>query len=457
MKKFGKRQDRNIQDIDEEDVAKALLNKRTEVALYKETKTNQTKEAPMTQSQRQQAEQTLSSALDVLRQERGQKTIGEEEVEYSFNEQLNRFDDLVGDVTSKNFMDDIDPSLNIVHQALEESSQEKEDETPAEKVLSFTKKKKKSNKKKKGDTQKIKKEDTQKIKKQEEKSDKKKKKKKEKKKMSPVIKVIIVLVLLGLACMGGYAYKIYVYDPANVVSEEQQDAYDRLIAYADEYDMMSDSEKLELLDMQDDYECLLDKQKSSLNDYFKDENHVGKTYKALIKELKALKESMEDESNEGYQNLKTYLENWETYEDITKREIINYKTIYDGLSTSLQKKIDDIARVHCTKSFVSVYSEYHEMIVNENNILIEANNQQIEQLQAQKDQEQTTLDEYNKYGESLQSDLETAQKNNQDTSSIQSQIDTNNQMKQQSQQTIDSLQQQIDQLNAENEQLANVA
>lgn len=53
---------------------------------------------------------------------------------------------------------------------------------------------------------------------------------------------IIACVVVVLGLMGAYAYKIYIYDPQNVATEAQLASYDKLVAYADEWDMMSDAE-----------------------------------------------------------------------------------------------------------------------------------------------------------------------------------------------------------------------
>lgn len=485
MKKFGKRPNRGIEYVNEDDVAKALLNKRTEVALYKDVDTKKEEQRPMTQTEYRQAEESMSSALDMLRKERGQKTIEQEEIEYNFNQKLNEFD-LFDDLTS----DSVTTQMNLamVHKALEKDESEEDLDTDTDlhddkKKLrnGLLKKRSKTSKKKaksvsKTDKHKIvsntdkldKVSNTNKIDKVSNTSKQKKvsqtskiskiekTEKKEKKPISPVVKIVAALVVLGLALMGGYAYKLYVYDPQNVVSEEQQLAYNRLVAYADEFDMMSESEKLELLDMTDDYDSLLRKQKSAINDYFKDSNHVGKTYSALIKELKQLKDSLEDESSQEFQELKKFLEGWAGYDDSGKRLIINYKKQYDSLNTTLKKKIDDVARVNCTKSFLTLYNEYHEVIKSENSAQISINNDRISELESQLENEKSSLDEYKKYDESLQRDLDSVKQNGQDTSTLEEQINTNNQMIEQSQQSVDNIQSEIDNLKAQNDQLASI-
>lgn len=79
---------------------------------------------------------------------------------------------------------------------------------------------------------------------------------------------MLCVILVGLVALGGYAYKVLVYDPQNIVSETQQKTYDKLVSYADEYgdNMMSDAEKLELLDLDKDYQKLwINKRLQSMN------------------------------------------------------------------------------------------------------------------------------------------------------------------------------------------------
>ncbi|MGN1275855.1 MAG: hypothetical protein ACI4UK_02550 [Floccifex sp.] len=414
--KRSEKKNKKYEEID--DFAKALLEKKTEMAIYKDVEVPE--EAPVSELERLKKEETMSSALDMLRKERGQKPIQEEELEYSLKEELDRT--LDSKLTDNLFKKDEEASLKTVQGILNSNAS-----TEKKEIHPFKEEEKKEE--------------------SVEKSKKKKKQQKSKKtsRFSKTTKIIVGLVLLGICLMGGYAYKIYIYDPNNVASEEQLEAYDRLIAYADEYDMMSDSEKLELLDMQEDYDGLLDKQKDEINAYFKDSDHVGKTYTRLITELKQLKEDLEDESNEGYQSLKAYLEAWETYSEDQKLSVVNYKATYDELNSVLQKKVDDIARTYCTKSYTSLYSEYFE-------ILKQRNEAQISSLQEELDQQNADLKELQTYAQSLQDDLTYAKNNNLDTADIEVQIRTNNDLISQTQQRINEIQSQIDALKAQIQQ-----
>lgn len=140
---------------------------------------------------------------------------------------------------------------------------------------------------------------------------------KEKKPLKKITKIVLCVILVGLVALGGYAYKVLVYDPQNIVSETQQ-TYDKLVSYADEYgdNMMSDAEKLELLDLDKDYQKLLDKQKTSINEYFKEQ--TGKTYKALLKDMKQLHHDKEEVKLLAYQQIVGLLNGWESKSDEEK-------------------------------------------------------------------------------------------------------------------------------------------
>ncbi|MCF0105549.1 MAG: hypothetical protein HUJ53_02175, partial [Holdemanella sp.] len=322
--------------------------------------------------ERLQAEEKMSSALDMLRKGRGQKTITEEEAEFDRKQAKNMV-----------IMDDGDDDDDEVFTSANIESVEKRILNVNPDIIKKEAKEDKKEDKPKKD------------------SPKKKPKKSDKKKVTP-LRIFIVLVILGFVLMGGYAYKVFIYDPANVASEEQITIYNKLISYADEYDMMSESEKLELLDMEADYNTLLEKQKKEIDEYFKDENHVGKSFSQTIKDLKKLKESMEDESSEDFQKLKTYLEGWNTYTEIQKREIVNYKSSYDKLNSILQKKIDDISRKNGNKSFNALYQEYQTLINKEQEAQKKANEEELARLQLELAEAKNLLNSYQTYAAYLE-------------------------------------------------------
>ena len=254
----GKTDQNSVSKEEIDDYAQALLDRKTEMALFKDMpKEEKTQDV----SQRKQAERQLSSALDMLRKERGQLPIEEEERRYTFQQSLDdsNFEEEEDFTTYSLGKDDLmNASLKNVHDALdgdvEVENKPIQEESTKEEAVKEPKKKK----------EKLKKVDPNRKKK---------------------IIAIIACVVVVLGLMGAYAYKIYIYDPQNVATEAQLASYEKLVAYADEWDMMSDAEKSEILDLKEDYDSLLDKQKTEINSYFKEQ--TGQTFNALYKELKA--------------------------------------------------------------------------------------------------------------------------------------------------------------------------
>ena len=81
----GKTDQNSVSKEEIDDFAQALLDRKTEMALFKDMpKEEKTQDV----SQRKQAERQLSSALDMLRKERGQLPIEEEERRYTFQQSL---------------------------------------------------------------------------------------------------------------------------------------------------------------------------------------------------------------------------------------------------------------------------------------------------------------------------------------------------------------------------------
>lgn len=417
----GKTDQNSVSKEEIDDFAQALLDRKTEMALFKDMpKEEKTQDV----SQRKQAERQLSSALDMLRKERGQLPIEEEERRYTFQQGLDdsNFEEEEDFTTYSLGKDDLmNASLKNVHDALdgdvEVENKPIQEESTKEEAVKEPKKKK----------EKLKKVDPNRKKK---------------------IIAIIACVVVVLGLMGAYAYKIYIYDPQNVATEAQLASYDKLVAYADEWDMMSDAEKSEILDLKEDYDSLLDKQKTEINSYFKEQ--TGQTFNALYKELKALNDEQEDEQNPDYQEIVAYLTNWSSKTDDEKMNVVNLKTKYDGLTSSLQKKIDDLSREQTQKSFGALYTEYQQLQQQQQQeaeaAQQAANNEQIAYYQSLIDQYNASLQEYTAYASTLQQDLEYAQSTGQDTTEIQSQIDTNNQLISQAQSTIAYYQQLINEL-----------
>lgn len=410
--------------------SKALLDKKTE---YNEELKKPKEVHQMTEAERRLAEKTMSSALDMLRKERGQKTIAEEERLYEENKaDLQHMDD---DFTTSSIENEqSNDALDLVHTMLQDMSNDDDDELlPSQvKKLKETKEKKEKPKKEKSE--------------KEEKP--KEKKSKKKKPMSKVTKIILGCILLGVAALGVYSYKVLVYDPQNIVSPAQQKTYDKLVSYADEYgdNMMSDAEKLELIDLNSGYKKLLDKQKTSINAYFKEQ--TGKSYTALLKEVKELQKTKEEVKLPAYQQIVDLLNGWDAKSDEEKMAVADMQSVYSSLSKSLKKEVDSLSKSKTGKDFIDLCKEQAELKTaaqekaqQEEEQKKSENASKIQEYQASLNSLQQDYDTYAQYAQSLESEL--ADASDEDRSQIQSQIDTNNQMLYSLQQQIAYYQQQI--------------
>ena len=412
--------------------SKALLDKKTE---YNEEMKKPKEVHQMTEAERRMAEKTMSSALDMLRKERGQKTIAEEERLYEENKaDLQYMDD---DFTTSSIENEqSNDALDLVHTMLQDMSNDDDELLPSQvKKLKETKEKKEKKEKPK-----------------KEKSEKevkhKEKKSKKKKPMSKITKIILGFILLGVAALGVYSYKVLVYDPQNIVSPAQQKTYDKLVSYADEYgdNMMSDAEKLELIDLNSGYKKLLDKQKISINEYFKEQ--TGKSYTSLLKEIKELQQTKEEVKLPAYQQIVDLLNGWDAKSDEEKMAVADMQSVYSSLSKSLKKEVDSLSKSKTGKDFIDLCKEQAELKTaaqekaqQEEEQKKADNASKIQEYQASLNSLQQDYNTYAQYAQSLESDLANA--SDEDRSQIQSQIDTNNQMLYSLQQQIAYYQQQI--------------
>ncbi len=412
--------------------SKALLDKKTE---YNEEMKKPKEVHQMTEAERRMAEKTMSSALDMLRKERGQKTIAEEERLYEENKaDLQHMDD---DFTTSSIENEqSNDALDLVHTMLQDMSNDDDELLPSQV------KKLKEIKEKKENKEKPKKEKSEKEEKPKEKKSKKKKP------MSKITKIILGFILLGVAALGVYSYKVLVYDPQNIVSPAQQKTYDKLVSYADEYgdNMMSDAEKLELIDLNSGYKKLLDKQKISINEYFKEQ--TGKSYTSLLKEIKELQQTKEEVKLPAYQQIVDLLNGWDAKSDEEKMAVADMQSVYSSLSKSLKKEVDSLSKSKTGKDFIDLCKEQAELKTaaqekaqQEEEQKKADNASKIQEYQASLNSLQQDYNTYAQYAQSLESDLANA--SDEDRSQIQSQIDTNNQMLYSLQQQIAYYQQQI--------------
>lgn len=229
---------------------------------------------------------------------------------------------------------------------------------------------------------------------------------------------ILIAIVLGLLLLVGYGYRELIWVPQNIPSAQQEKAYDKLIAYADEYTMMSTSEKYELLDMEEDYNILLTKQKNQINSYF--EEQVDMTYTELLKQLKQSKQTEEDLANPDYQTLASALSNWASKTDAEKYMVIDLYETYENSSKSIKKKIDNLAKTETGKDYVDLVETLKKQ--RDSSAHSQETEEKIAQLQAEIATLQAELDSFIQYGEAL-TDESLINTNNETIASYQAQIE----------------------------------
>lgn len=357
----NRRKNIDVDDID--DFAQALLDRKNEMSIFSDDE--EITSESLSNSKRKDAEKTMSEALNMLRKERGQVSIEEEEEEYLYDQNKNLFENpILEESDEKNQQalvenqkknvrkDSKKPKSKRVkkkkkdeseEKLIEDNRKEKKSEKVSSKELEKEKKKEKKKKKEKNIHQ-SKKEKEQEYLKTKPVSSKEIKAKKRKRNW------IIFFIAFVALLLGGYAYKVSIYDPAHVVSEEQQKIFDKLIDYADGWDMNLESEDFELIDMEDEYNKLTENQQEKIDEYFTE--RTGSNFRKLLKEVKTKERNQADEKNEDYQKIIGYLNGWKNKTDAEKYLIIGYKDVYKNLSPYLKEKIDDL----CTKESGSTFS-----------------------------------------------------------------------------------------------------
>ena len=415
-----KKPTQDLQDIDDLDTfARALLNKKTEMKIFDETIETTDAAETADPTPRQEAEKTMSAALDSLRRSRGQKTIEEEEQ----------------DLASSIFENTAEDNAALVRSIIEENKRE-----AAQKDASAPKKKYKAPRP---------------VKKKWKKDDKNKKAAKPetpqelkrepapdtsaepRKPMDPRKKKLLIYIgcfcLLVAAAFGVYAWKVLVYNPEHVVTAEQQKSYDKLVDYADEYGsgLMSDAEKAEILDLKADYDSLAPSQKTRINAYFREqtkteENPDGKTFTDIWEEENALKQAQDDQNKPEYQQLLAFISNWNEKSEEDRRTIVNYKDIYNSLSQTLKKEIDDNLRSQTGQTFNSLLSAQQEVIRSQE-VQAQQRQQQIQDLQAQLDDLNAQISDAQTYGQELANEIAASQQQGQDVTDLQNSLASNDQ------------------------------
>ena len=182
----------------------------------------------------------------------------------------------------------------------------------------------------------------------------------------------------------------------------------------------------------------MDKQKTSINEYFKEQ--TGKTYKALLKDMKQLHQDKEEVKLPAYQQIVDLLNGWESKSDEEKMAVADMQSTYSSLSKNLKDEVDTLSKSKTGKDFIDLCKEQGELKAAAEE---KARQEEVKEYQTSLNSLQQDYNTYAQYAQSLESDLAYAQQNGEDTADIQSQIDTNNQMLSSLQQQITYYQQQI--------------
>ncbi|WP_346670797.1 hypothetical protein [Faecalicoccus acidiformans] len=416
-----------------DDFAKALLNKKTDMAIYADEQKKEDADEDQSVIDRKEAEQTLSSALDLLRKERGQSTIAEEEKRFYYSqlEENDGWEEEDDDFTTSSIEDLKTQSFDVESVAKALSDYDQNQEVKAKLKVDLNKSNAKG------------------IAHKEE--EKPKKKSRSKKKSRKLLPWIILVIVLGLGCLGGYAYKVYVWNPAHIVTEDMEKAYDRLVAYADEYGsdldssatLMSDSERLELLNMKEDYEMLNETQKSAINEYFQEQTKM--TYLELVDELETFQEQVSDPENESYKTISDLLSKWSSLTASQQYQIIDLEAGYQDLPKVLQDRIDELASSNANTTFAKLVSQLRES----RDASAQQQQQQLSSLQSQLSSLQSQLATNQQYASTLETELQTAQASgdSETIADLNTAIASNNDTISNLEKQIETIQAQIDQLN----------
>lgn len=447
--------DQDSQD-DLDAFARALLNRKTEMRIFRDENSDEV-EIGFSDNEREAAERTMSQALDTLRKSRGQKTIEEEETAFWLDEQPQEETNLpqAEQETQGRRVREPKPVKKSGRKKARSSRKPAEEARKREKPAS----EKKRNREKK---------DRQtapdaavrlpsRLEKTREKEEKPPRPAKTAKTRNPkrrrLVLFILTLCLLSAAGLGVYCWKVLVWNPENLTTETQEASYKKLVDYADEYGsgLMSDAEKAEILDLKGDYDSLAPRQKKEIDAYFAEQTRSGeypngRSFTEIWEEQSQLKQSQEDAAQPQFQELTAYLANWNEKSDEEKRQIVNYKEYYKGLTQQLKNQVDEQLKAATGKTFSQLVSEQEEALRSQQVEYQQQIETQKAELQAQIDSLNQELESYTSYGTSLNEELNEERIAGGDTSEIEAQITANNAYIQDLQSQIQSLEYQRDSL-----------
>ncbi len=426
--------------------ARALLNRKTEMRIFRDENSDEM-EIGFSDDERQAAEKSMSQALDTLRRSRGQKTIEEEETAFWFDDE---------------------PAQETAPEP-ETRTPKKKQSRPVRKSRHRNKPVRKENSRASGSADNTEKS----ARPASERSVGTRKEKAAKKtaaadhevkpagspaaRSNPVrrriVLAILALCLLAVAGLGVYCWKVLVWNPENLTTETQEASYKKLVDYADEYGsgLMSDAEKAEILDLKTDYDSLAPRQKTEIDAYFQEQTRSGdypqgRTFQEIWQEQSERKQATEDAAQPQYQELTAYLANWNEKSDLEKRDILNYRDFYKGLTQSLKNQVDEQIKAVTGQTFSQLVSEQEEIVRSEQVAHQQEVDSQKAELQAQIDALNQEIQSYSAYGTSLAEELTQAQIDGEDTSEIQAQITANSAYVQELQSQVSALEYQRDSL-----------
>lgn len=164
----------------------------------------------------------------------------------------------------------------------------------------------------------------------------------------------IVIAMLGVL-FGAYVWKVMVYNPQHVSSASQTAAYDRLVSYADQYLMMSDAQKLNLVNLENDYNILPQAKKKEIDVYFENPKHTGSTFPALLEQMK---NKRQENQNSTFNDLLSYAQSYNPADEAIASQILTRIDAFNSLDEESRAKVDDAMRQTSGKTFTETYNDY---------------------------------------------------------------------------------------------------
>lgn len=292
-------------DIDE--YTQKLLDRRAELTLFPdddEDFTSSSLEGSLTDFQRRNAEQSMLNALDQLRKDRGQVSIAEEERNFEQNGEKREGHQNEG---KEEYYKGIAPnryenSNRLDHFLVTEPRPQTKKELWKR----------------------------------------------------PIFWVIFCGCIMIATLFGAFAWKVTVYDPQHATDVDQAYAYRKLVNYADEFPMMSDRQKKEIVNLEADFNSLPLAKKDEINTYFSNPKHTGKTFTALLEEYK---KTIEVEQDSRIQELLDLARNWQTIDGTKRNTVVDYYDVYQALEENQKETVNQAFKEGTGLTFVEVYNQ----------------------------------------------------------------------------------------------------